>query len=316
VSIRTILVIGAGGFVGQHLMDALRNAFPLSRILGASVQERTDLVIDITDRDGVRRVFSGLQPDACIHLAGISSISAARANPDMAWAVNLRGALNVAEAILECAPQCRLVFASSADCYGRSFNAEMPLDETAPLAPMNLYAATKSAADLALGALVSDGLRLLRLRPLNHTGPGQQETFVLPSFAGQIARIEAGLAAPEIAVGALDPERDFMDIRDVCAAYVSSVAKFDDIPENQIINIATGQAVRIGAVLEMMLAKSECKISVRQDPARMRRAEIPRIAANPSRALALLGWRPLRTLDETLESLLNYARYVTSLKLP
>jgi GDP-4-dehydro-6-deoxy-D-mannose reductase len=201
-----------------------------------------------------------------------------------------------------------MIFASSADCYGASFKSGLPLDETALLAPMNLYGASKAAADLALGALAAGGLRLLRLRPFNHTGPGQREDFAVPAFAGQIARIEAGLVPPEMAVGALDPERDFLDVRDVCAAYVAGVARFDLMPENLILNIASGRSQRIGAVLEMLLAKAKCPITVRQDPARLRPVELARATANPARAAEFLQWQPAFSLEQTLDSVLAFAR--------
>jgi GDP-4-dehydro-6-deoxy-D-mannose reductase len=308
---KTILVTGAGGFVGRHLLAALGAAFPKSRIIGAGMPDEADLLLDVTNRVQVFDAFMKLQPDVCIHLAGIAAIGAARQDPGLAWAVNLHGALNVADAILANARQCRMIFASSAECYGASFRSGRKLDESAPLAPMNLYAATKAAADLALGALAPAGLLLLRLRLFNHTGPGQREDFVVPSFAGQIARIEAGLSAPEILVGALTPERDFLDIRDVCAAYVASVTQFDAIPNNQIINIASGHAVRIGTILDMLISKASRDIKIRQDPARMRPVEIAHAAGDAALAAEVLGWRPIHSLEDTMASVLDYARRST-----
>jgi len=305
---KAILVTGAGGFVGRHLLAALAAAFPDARITGAGILNEAESTLDVTDRGQVFAAFKELQPDACIHLAGIAAIGAATQDPELAWAVNLHGALNVADAILAHARQCRMIFASSAECYGASFRSGRKLDETAPLAPMNLYAATKAAADLALGALASAGLLILRLRLFNHTGPGQREEFVVPAFAGQIARIEAGQVPPEILVGALTPERDFLDIRDVCAAYVASVAQFDAIPNNQIFNIASGRAVRIGTILDMLISKASRDIAIRQDPARMRPVEIAHAAGDATRAAKVLGWRPIYSLEETLDSVLAFAR--------
>jgi GDP-4-dehydro-6-deoxy-D-mannose reductase len=305
---KTILVTGAGGFVGRHLLAALGTAFPESRIVGAGMPNEADFLLDVTNRGQVFGVFKTLQPDVCIHLAGIAAIGAAKQDPGLAWAVNLHGALNVADAILANARHCRMIFASSAECYGASFRSGRKLDETAPLAPMNLYAATKAAADLALGAKAADGLLILRLRLFNHTGPAQREDFVVPAFAGQIARIEAGLAAPEILVGALTPERDFLDIRDVCAAYVASVAQFDTIPNNQILNIASGGAVTIGTILDLLIAKASRKITIRQDSARLRPIEIDHAAGDAARAAEVLGWRPVHSLDDTLDSVLAFAR--------
>lgn len=304
----SILVTGAGGFVGQHLLPVLKSAFPMSRIIGSGLHPWANEPLDITSPGQALAVIARSQPDFCVHLAGITSIHAARADPMQAWQVNLHGAINIAGAILATAPQCRMIFVSSGECYGSSFNSGLALDETAPLAPLNLYAATKAAAELALGAMVGDGLQLLRLRPFNHTGPGQREDFAVPAFAGQIARIEAGLAPPIVAVGALDPEREFLDIRDVCNAYVRCIEKSDKIPSNQTINIANGQAVRIGKVLEILLAMAKCPIAVRPDPSKIRSAETARATGNPMLARTLLGWVPHFQLEETLATVLNFAR--------
>ncbi len=304
----SILVTGAGGFVGKHLLPALEAAFPSAKIIGTTQNSDDGYGLDITERAHVHAAIARLQPDLCFHLAGIAAIGAARADPRGTWEVNLHGTLNIAEAILAGAPQCRMVFVSSSECYGASFKSGLPVDESAVLAPMNVYAATKSAAELALGALAGDGLRLLRLRPFNHTGPGQTADFVVPAFADQIARIEAGLMPPEMAVGALDPERDFLDIRDICRAYISSIKRFDGLSNNTIMNIASGRAVKIGAVLDILLSKASTSILVKQDPSRMRPVEIQRAIGNPTLAERLLDWQPQFELNETLDTVLNFAR--------
>ena len=162
-------------------------------------------------------------PDSCIHLAAISTIAAAQQDQDRAWQVNLHGTLSLAHAILRYAPECQLIFASTADAYGASFEPGAKLDEHAPLAPLNTYSATKAAADLALGSMARQGLRVVRLRPFNHTGPGQTAQFVVAAFARQVARIAAGRQPPVLEVGNLEPRRDFLDVRDVCAAYTACV---------------------------------------------------------------------------------------------
>jgi GDP-4-dehydro-6-deoxy-D-mannose reductase len=295
-----ILVTGAGGFAGGFLLPALRAAFPQAAVAASA--------FDVTDRDGVFAGIGDFAPEVCVHLAGIAAIGQAEADPGRAWAVNLQGAVNVAEAILTRAPECRMIYVSTAEVYGGSFAGGAALDEGAALAPLNLYAATKAAAEKALSALVPRGLRLLRLRPFNHTGPGQSEAFVVPAFAGQIARIEAGQAPPVLRVGALTPERDFLDVRDVCAAYVECVRRFDDLPKNGVLNIASGEAVRIGDVLNLLLAQARRKISVEEDPAKLRPVEILRAAGDAGKARRLLGWRPAFRLDETLAAVLAAAR--------
>ena len=199
--------------------------------------------LDITDHAAVRTLVRRVRPDACVHLAAISAVPAARQDPALAWNVNLHGSLALAGALLETVPECRLIYVSSADIYGRSFLSGLPLDEMAAPAPMNTYAATKAATDLALGAMVGEGLLVVRLRPFNHTGPGQSTVFVVPAIARQVARIAAGLQKPVLELGALDPVRDFLDVRDVCDAYVACLAH-PAIPPGTILNIASGQPRR------------------------------------------------------------------------
>lgn len=290
----------------------MQAAFPDAEILATGLAAAQKL--DVTDAVAVERLFSSFQPDACVHLAGIAAIGMAKAEPRQAWAVNFHGSLNVGQAILAVAPQCRMIFISSAEVYGASFKSGAVLDETALLAPLNLYAATKAAAELALGAMTSDGLRLLRLRPFNHTGPGQSEAFVVPAFAGQIARIEAGLAQPEIAVGALEPERDFLDVRDVCAAYVAGLAAFDRLANNSVLNLASGKPARIGDILDRLLAQTGAKIRVTTDPKRLRAVEITRAVGDASAARRLLGWQPTYGLDQTLTDVLMASRKIENLK--
>ena len=303
-----VLLTGAEGFVGGHLRPALAAAFPGAEIIGTGLSA-ANRQLDVTDRDAVFGAVAALRPQACLHLAGIAAVESAGADPGRAWAVNLHGAINVAEAILAHAPDCRLLFVSSGEVYGGSFRAGAALDESAPLHPLNLYAVTKAAAELALGALAGRGLRLLRARPFNHTGPGQSEAFVAPTFAGQIARIEAGLAPPVILVGALTPERDFLDVRDVCAAYAACVARFDSLANNQAINIGSGRAVAIGGILHALLAQARCPIEVREDPARLRPVEIARAVGDAGLARRSLGWEPEIPLEETLRTVLAAARH-------
>jgi len=302
----TILITGAGGFVGRHLCPALAAAFPATRIVAAG--HGAAFPLDVTDRAAVTAAVAALRPDVCLHLAAITSIAGARTDTPAAWRVNLHGSLNLADAILEEAPSCRLLFVSSAEIYGRSFAAGAALDETAPLAPMNAYAATKAAADLALGALAEDGLRLVRLRPFNHAGPGQSEAFALASFAGQIARIEAGQAPPEMATGALERERDYLDVRDVCRAYAACIARDAMLPDHLILNLASGGTVKIGTLLAMLLARSKVKITIRTDSTRLRMTEMPRAAGNATRAAVLLDWQPQVDLEAMLDAVLDGAR--------
>jgi len=291
-----ILLTGAGGFVGRHLVSALAAAWPGAALLADPV--------DVRDADAVAAMVAAGRPDVCVHLAAVATQAAARDDEDRAWAVNLHGTLHLARAILRHAPECHLLFVSSADAYGGGV-AGAPIGEDVPLAPKNLYAATKAAADLALGGMVGQGLRVVRVRPFNHTGPGQSADLAIPAFARQIARIAAGRQAPLLEVGNLDPVRDFLDVRDVCAAYVASVARREALAPGTILNIGSGEPRRIGDILAELLALAGVAAEVRAAPSRTRADDVARVCADAGRARALLGWRPMVPWAQTLRDVLE-----------
>jgi GDP-4-dehydro-6-deoxy-D-mannose reductase len=293
---RRILVTGAGGFVGQYLLPALRRAFPDAALL-------TD-PFDVTEPAACDAAVDAARPDAVVHLAAVAAIPAARLDPGHAWQVNLLGTLNVARAVLHRAPGCILLFASSADIYGASFRAGTPLAEDALLAPLNTYGATKAAADLALGAMAAEGLRVIRARPFNHTGPGQSPEFVVAAFAEQVARVAAGLQPPVLRVGALDPLRDFLDVRDVCAAYAACLARADALAPGTVLNLASGQPRRIGDVLAALMAMAGVQAEVATDAGRLRPTDIRVAAGNAALARRLLGWAPAVPWGQTLADVL------------
>jgi GDP-4-dehydro-6-deoxy-D-mannose reductase len=296
-----ILATGLGGFAGRHLGPALAEILPGAELL--------PLGCDITDAAAVAERVRSVRPDICIHLAAIAAIGVASREPARAWQVNLHGTLGLAEALSRHAPEAVLVHVSSADIYGRSFAGGTSLDETALLAPINVYGATKAAADLAVGALPDPGrpggLRTVRLRPFNHAGPGQGDDFALPAFARQIAEIVAGRQAPVLRAGNLDPERDFLDVRDVAGAYAQAIAQARALPNRTVLNLASGTPRRIGDLLSDLIAMSGMAIAVEPDPARMRPSDIPRAVGNAARARSLLGWAPRIPWQQTLRDVLE-----------
>lgn len=308
-----ILVTGASGFVGRQLLPALRQAFP-DALLAACTTEGPlpdadlTLPLDLLDAESVVACIAKSLPDTVIHLAAESSVASSFSDPERTWRTNVDGSLALAREILRTVPDALFVFASSAEAYGLTFQRGVPLDEEAPFAPANPYAASKAAADIALGEMGLRGLRVLRLRPFNHTGPGQSDVFVVPAFARQIARIEAGLQAPIIRVGALDRWRDFLDVRDVCAAYVAALVHGADIPPGAAINIASGVARKIGDILSAMIARSGLSVAIETDAAKLRPTDVMTVVGDPGRAARLLGWTPTIAWDETVDALLAYWR--------
>jgi GDP-4-dehydro-6-deoxy-D-mannose reductase len=295
---RRILITGRTGFVGGYLRPALAARWPDAVLIAGDA--------DVTDPADVLRMIEAAQPDVVVHLAGIASVPAARLAPDRAFAVNLGGSIAVARAIIAAAPTCLMIHVGSAECYGASFRSGTALDETAPLAPMNIYAATKSAADLALGAMAAEsGLRLVRFRPFNHTGPGQSDAFVIPAFAAQIKAIVAGTQPPVIKVGNLDAARDFLDVRDVARAYVLAIAHADQLPPDPVFNLASGTPRRIGDILQTMIAATDRPIAIEIDPGRLRPVDIPTAIGNAAAAHRAFGWQPQIDLTTTLQEMLS-----------
>ena len=304
-----ILLTGAAGFVGHHLTGILKAgnfdvmATSKDAPAGAAIAE-----LDVTDPAAVHAAVTAIKPTHIVHLAGLPTVAGATANPDEAWHVNVIATLNIARAVLSCAPDCVLIFAGSGEVYGTSLTTHRPVNEATLIAPTNEYAATKAAADLALGAMAVRGLKSIRFRPFNHTGPGQSEDFVIPAFAAQIARIEAGLQPPVIRVGNLDAERDFLDVRDIARAYALAIEKSGAIAAGTIVNLASGAPRRIGDVLDFLLSQSSHRIAIEVDPARARSHDVTVSTADASAAKRLLGWVPQTPLNETLADVLAYWR--------
>jgi GDP-4-dehydro-6-deoxy-D-mannose reductase len=297
---RRVLITGAAGFVGGYAMTALDAAQPdgLTVLATGRVgdiegeRRRPFAALDITDAAATAALIDRFQPTHVLHLAGIAAPAKAGADPDLAWRVNLGGTLNVARGILAHAKAATLVFAGSGLVYGDTAMSGQLLTEADLLAPNTDYAATKAAADLALGALAGHGLRVVRCRPFNHTGPGQTEDFVLPSFAAQIARIERGRQPPVLKVGNLDAMRDFLDVRDVADAYARCILRSADLAPGMVLNIASGVPVSIRTLLDQMLAQACVPIRVEIDPARWRANDLPCFVGDATAARRALGWAP------------------------
>jgi GDP-4-dehydro-6-deoxy-D-mannose reductase len=292
-----ILVTGASGFVGRHLTASVSAAYPGTTLITSR--------FDIRDAAAVEAAIQNASPDVCIHLAAVSTVAAAARDEDHAWRVNLHGTLHLARAILRHAPQCLMLFVSSSDAYGSSFRAGSLVTEDTALAPMNTYGATKAAADLALGSMAMQGLRVVRLRAFNHTGPGQSAEFVVPAFARQIARIAAGLQPAVMQVGNLDTWRDFLDVRDICKGYIACIERRDMLVPGTILNLAAGQPRRVGDVLMELRDMAGVEIEVRIDRSRVRATDLRTAGGDATRAGDVLGWSPTIPWSVTLRDVFD-----------
>jgi GDP-4-dehydro-6-deoxy-D-mannose reductase len=260
--------------------------------------------LDILDAAAVGRVVDDASPDAIIHLAGQAFVPQSLADPLGTLGVNATGTANVLEAARTYRDRTkaplRVLAVSSAEVYGLQRPERMPLDENAVPHPANPYAASKRAAEIyALSWARAFDLDVLVARPFNHIGPGQDTRFVVPSFARQLAEIAAG-APPVMQVGNLEAQRDFLDVRDVCAAYVLLVA---NARPGEVYNICSGRPVAIREVLRQLITIAHVPVEVRDDPERMRPSDLPILSGDPTKLRAATGWEPSFTLAASLRDI-------------
>lgn len=308
-----ILVTGATGFVGPHVLAALAGRVPASAMIetwggpgsrSALPSQLPTRRLDIADDAAVADAVAAFRPSHVLHAAGLSIAGDAERDPARAFATNLTGTRALAEAVLRHAPGALFVFVSSAQVYGKSFATGAALDETALLGPLHTYATTKAAADLSMEEFAARGLHTLRLRPFNHAGPGQSPRLVIARFARAIALIEAGRDPPVLAVGNLKVARDFLDVADIASAYVAALEQGQALKPGTILNIASGIAWPIGVVLDKLLALSSATVEIKSDPTLFRGDEVSIMRGDAGRAKALLGWSPTISLDAMLPRVL------------
>jgi GDP-4-dehydro-6-deoxy-D-mannose reductase len=310
-----VLVTGADGFVGRWACAALLDAG--HEVIGAvravpggpgappgwegRLARVHWITLELADRPTLDAALHA-EPDAVLHLAAVASGAEARANPIAAWATNCLGTCELVYAVERARRPCRFVLASTGEVYGRT--ASRPSLETDPVAPCSPYAASKAAAEDAVAEVGRrTGLEVLIARPFAQTGPEQRSSFVAPALAGRILEV-ARRREREIAVGNLDPVREFLDVRDVATALRLLLERGE---AGTTYNVAAGRGIRLAELVERLSRIIGWPVVPRSDPALHRAADIPYLVGDGGR-LAGLGWRPAFELDQTLAALVASLR--------
>jgi GDP-4-dehydro-6-deoxy-D-mannose reductase len=317
-----VLVTGADGFVGEHLLaELLEHGYDVAgstlslppvrdTLTPAQVASVDWKAADVRDHDALYRLLAAVRPEQIYHLAGFASGALAREKAAEALTVNAGGTVNLFEAVLAVRDDFpefdpRILVMGSGDSYGDAARDGVPLSEEMPLRPVSPYGLSKAAQELAAHTYRrARELRVLVMRSFNLVGPGQGPYFVVPDFCGQVAEIRAGPGNDgTVHVGNLDVERDFTDVRDGVRAF-RAVMELDE--PSAAYNLASGAPVRIRRILEWILDEADIRPEIRVDPARVRAGEVPRIQGDAGRLRQQTGWVPERPIEESVREVYRW----------
>jgi GDP-4-dehydro-6-deoxy-D-mannose reductase len=304
-----VLVTGAAGFAGSHLVEHLsRDSGELvAWARSAPPPELAALarwdIVDLLDRERVRRSIAELKPSRIYHCGGAAHVAESWARVAATLETNVLATHYLFDAVRRAGVECRVLVPGSAHVYAPSGT---PIPEDAPVAPASPYALSKLAQEqLGSRAVVEDAVVTILPRVFNHTGPRQSAAFAAASFARQIASIERGAAEPVMKVGNLAAQRDLTDVRDTVRAYTLLMERG---AAGTVYNVASGVARSTQVVLDALLARARTAIRVEVDPARMRPNDIPVLVGDPTRLREATGWTPRISFDQMMSDLLEYWR--------
>ena len=314
IKMKKLLLTGAGGFVGQYVIDLLHEDFEIIGLVhpARDFEETLARYIDgnILDTDLLNKVISEEKPNVILHLA--AKAATWTTEPKEVFDVNFYGTLNLYQAVLSAQKEDpdynpRIIYVSSAEVYGKTTNPSH-INENDPFFPANLYAVSKVCADrLSYQYSQTHKLNIVILRPFNHIGPGQQKGFFVPDMASQIVKAERNPEEQKLMVGNLKSIRDIQDVRDVVEAYKAVIMK-ENITPGEAYNISSGKGITMKDLLEKLLSNATKKLEIKEDSEKNRASDIPITVGDNSKFKSEFGWEPKYSIDEVLKDTLDYWR--------
>ena len=299
------LILGIGGFVGRYLTEELKahgyevagsDIMPSCGLEGVGYHEG-----DLLNAEFVAGLVEKVKPDAIVNLAAISSVGASWKIPQTTIQVNVVGALNILEAAGKHARDAQILFIGSSEEYSQKDGA---INENDPLCGNNPYGISKMTQEQFVECYRARyGLKIHYVRPFNHTGIGQRDSFVLPSFCKQAADLEASGIPGEIRVGNLTAKRDFSDVRDIVRAYRMILESPDD---RVIYNVGSGKAYGLDEMLDYIVSLCTTDVKVVVDQERFRPIDTPIVLCDNSLIKEKLGWEPEYSIFDTLKGMFEY----------
>ncbi len=319
MTMKKILITGASGFTGGYLSEYLhsQNKFEIigtyrseRSLLNSPVKEKIQFKkIDLIDPQSVFNLMREIKPDYIFHLAAASSPSESFKDPLKTFQTNVNAEINILQAMQKNnLLRSKILIISSCEVYGYVKPDDLPVNEMTQLRPSTPYAVSKVTQDyLGLQYYLAYKLQCIRARPFNHIGPRQSSRFVVADFSRQIAQIEKGKKEPVIHVGNLEAKRDFTDVRDIVKAYLLLIE--NGIP-GEVYNIGSGISHSAKEILDILLERSSCKITIKINPDKMRPSDMPDIICDNKKLIDLTGWKPEIPLKQTLADTLDYWRNI------
>lgn len=307
------LIIGAGGFVGGYLISELYSReweicatklpYEMIKIYSGSTASYETVDLDILNEEAISNVVNDFRPDYIFHLAAQSSVAVSWEKPTLTIDINIKGSINILEAVRKSGLPVRIVMIGSGEEYGHSANRNTPVDESIVPDPGNIYAVTKYTQNM-IGKIYFSAyeMDIISVRAFNHIGPGQQPQFVVADFCKQVVDIVAGRKEAVIRVGNLSARRDFTDVRDIVRAYAEIALKGKS---GETYNVGSGNAISIQSILDKIIELSKANIKVEIDKTKFRPADVPKIEADITKLTKDTGWKPVIPLEKTLKDILN-----------